>query len=293
MRYNRSPSPNGLGTKRSAVNSGRPTYPTAKPSPPKYSSPGTPTGAGLNCASSTYVVVFGTGRPIDTVAPTSSGFSIRYVLENVVFSVGPYPLMSTLPAANRSFTRATGSASPPASNCFTFASACGCLACICSNSAAVSHSDVTSASPSFRPNSSSDGVPAGYTTSFAPCSSAPHNSSVDASKEMGANCNHTSSGPKRAKSVSNTNRDTARCGTPTPLGFPVLPDVNITYARFSPHTHGPGLLSGCPAMSASHSVSTLTIGVPSARRRLLFSECCPTKAFTSASWTIHLNRSCG
>ncbi len=161
-----------------------------------------------------------------------------------MFSVGPYPLMSTFPEASRSRTRPTGSTSPPASNCFTPARASGCLACICSNSAAVSHNDVMPALPNVRPRSSSEGVPAGYTTSFAPCSSAPHTSSVDASKEMGANCSHTSSGPKCAKSVPSTNRDTARCGTPTPFGRPVLPDVNITYARFAPLTWMEGDVSG-------------------------------------------------
>ncbi|GHG96604.1 hypothetical protein GCM10012319_61200 [Comamonas sp. KCTC 72670] len=236
--------------------------------------------------------MFGTGRPIDTVAPTSSGFSIRYVAENVVFSVGPYPLMSTCPDASRSFTRATGSASPPAKSCFTVASACGCLACICSNSAAVSHSDVTAASSSFRPSASSDGVPAGYTTSFDPCSSAPQSSSVEASKEMGASCSHTSSGPKRAKSVPSTNRDTARCGTPTPFGFPVLPDVNITYARLSPPVPTPTLLSGCLAMSASHSVSTLTTNSPPDATSSA-SRSWATSTATPASRFIHASRSSG
>ncbi|CAM4542836.1 hypothetical protein MYXA107069_36930 [Myxococcus xanthus] len=181
---------------------------------------------------------------MDTDTPTSSGFSIRYVLENVVFSVGPYPLMSRPPAANRSSTRNTGKASPPASNWRTLARAFGCRACICSKSAAVSHNDVTPEDSRFRPSSSSDGVPAGYTTNREPCSSAPHTSSVDASKEIGASCSHTSSGPKCTKSVPSTRRDTARCGTPTPFGFPVLPDVNITYARFPPPTLALGVICG-------------------------------------------------
>ncbi len=209
-----------------------------------------------------------------------------------MFSVGPYPLMRTPPAASRSFTRPTGSTSPPASNCFTPASASGCLACICSNSAAVSHNDVMPASPSVRPSSSSEGVPAGYTTSFAPCSSAPHTSNVEASKEMGASCSHTSSGPKCAKSVLSTNRDTARCGTPTPFGRPVLPDVNITYARFSPPTRVGGLSSDWRVMTA-HSVSTHTTRSTSVWVKDGSSFCWVTSSDTSASCFIHASRSCG
>ncbi len=77
VRYSRSPFPNGLGTKRSAVSSGRPTYPTARPSPPTYSSPGTPTGTSCIAPSSTYACVLVMGRPMGTEAPSCCGSSIR------------------------------------------------------------------------------------------------------------------------------------------------------------------------------------------------------------------------
>ncbi len=64
------------------------------------------------------------------------------------------------------------------------------------------------------------------TSSSPPCTSAPHSSQTAKSKEKEWNWTHTSSGPKpiagrvRASSVT-----TLECGTTTPLGRPVEPDV--------------------------------------------------------------------
>ncbi|CAM4471965.1 hypothetical protein MYXA107069_16760 [Myxococcus xanthus] len=226
-----------------------------------------------------------------TVNPTSSS-ATRCTVVKVVPSVGPYPLRRMPPLLTLSLTRPTDSTSPPASTCLTPLSASGWYACICSKRAAVSHSDVTPASFSLRPSASNSSGPSGYTTSFPPCSSAPHTSNVDASKPVGANCSHTSSGPKSATPPPNTSRVTARCGTATPFGFPVLPDVNITYARWPPPTRAPGFVSGCLAICVSHSVSTHTTNsLPDATSSASFS--CATSSATPASRFIHPSRSSG
>ena len=87
VRYIRPPgSPNGSGTNRPAVSSGRPAYPRASPSPARYSSPAIPAGAGWRLASSTYARVFASGRPIVTrSAPRGTTAPVEYV----VSSVGP------------------------------------------------------------------------------------------------------------------------------------------------------------------------------------------------------------
>ena len=65
VRYIRDPgAPNGHATKRSAVRSGRPTYPRARPAPEIYISPQTPTGTRRRKPSTTWISVFQIGLPI-------------------------------------------------------------------------------------------------------------------------------------------------------------------------------------------------------------------------------------
>ena len=65
-------------------------------------------------------------------------------------------------------------------------------------------------------------------TSVPPFSNAPQISSVAASKAMGEFCRMRSSGPRAMKFCPCTKRRMARCGTTTPLGTPVEPEVYIT-----------------------------------------------------------------
>src|SRR5262249_60483119 len=97
-----------------------PTSPPPSPAPPTYSSPATPTGCGLPFPSSTYAVVFPIARPIGTPFALSSTSPIRHVVENVVFSVGPYPFINATCGCLCliRLTAPTPSASPPASSCF-------------------------------------------------------------------------------------------------------------------------------------------------------------------------------
>src|SRR4051794_2332941 len=93
--YNLLPSqPKGLGTKDSAVKSGRCKYPLLSPSPPMKSSPVSPIATGSNLELRTYTVVFDTGRPIGTVFLMDDEPGTGKQTLNVVPSVGPYPLMT-------------------------------------------------------------------------------------------------------------------------------------------------------------------------------------------------------
>ena len=87
MRYIRAPVVNGSATKRSAVRSGRVTYPRASCVPAKYSSPTTPAGTGRNRESSTYTCEFHCGRPIGTVV-----WRQRTAVEGRVRSVSVSPI---------------------------------------------------------------------------------------------------------------------------------------------------------------------------------------------------------
>lgn len=64
------------------------------------------------------------------------------------------------------------------------------------------------------------------TSSSPPCASAPHSSQTAKSKEKEWNCTHTSCGPKPMSGRVFASSDTTlECGTTTPLGRPVDPDV--------------------------------------------------------------------
>ncbi len=73
---------------------------------------------------------------------------------------------------------------------------------------------------------SGERIPGGVTTSRAPLASIPQISAVEASKENGASSSPTWRGPKARQPA--TRRTTPRCGTATPLGAPVEPEVYIT-----------------------------------------------------------------
>jgi hypothetical protein len=115
-------------------------------------------------------------------------------------------------------------------------------------------------------SSASDGIAASCTTQQPPFSSGPQSSSVDASKATDDIRPQRLSGPKRAKPGSTTRRCTPRCGTTTPLGAPVVPDVNITYSGVSPGVSGqPGTdgNAGCCSARRTSSATTVAGTVPS------------------------------
>nr|WP_308209926.1 hypothetical protein [Actinomadura madurae] len=100
VRYMRDPgSPNGSATNRSAVRSGRPTYPRASCSPARYSSPGTPGGTGRSLASRTCARVFQKGRPMPDAGRSAE-------VAQIVASVGPYMSVAREAASARDSARA-------------------------------------------------------------------------------------------------------------------------------------------------------------------------------------------
>jgi hypothetical protein len=68
----------------------------------------------------------------------------------------------------------------------------------------------------------------GRPTTAAPFRSAPQISKVAASNEMLAACPTRSPGPRSANPPARARRATARCGTATPFGRPVEPEVKRT-----------------------------------------------------------------
>src|SRR5215510_1634642 len=128
----------------------------------------------------------------------------------------------------------TDSASPPTSNCFTPASACTPLSTTPLYSALVSHSVSTPSRSINSPNSAALATRPGYSTSLPPRNSAPQISKVAASKALEAICSTTDCWSNRTYAGSCTSRSTFACVTAIPFGWPVDPDVNITYARLSP-----------------------------------------------------------
>src|SRR3546814_6521062 len=91
VRYIRSPEPNGDATNRSALKSGRPTYPRANCTPDKYNSPATPTATGRKRESNTNTRQFHSGTPIDTTDPDPAAVTSANVNDTAA-SVGPYKL---------------------------------------------------------------------------------------------------------------------------------------------------------------------------------------------------------
>ena len=92
----------------------------------------------------------------------------------------------------------------------------------------MSHRVVTPWREIAAPRSARLGTPGGITTSRPPLASAPQISRVEASKEREASCSRVWPRPRSAKPGSLTSRTTARCGTATPFGRPVEPEVYIT-----------------------------------------------------------------
>ena len=76
-----------------------------------------------------------------------------------------------------------------------------------------------------RSRSSTATSPAGGMATRPPLSSGAQISNVEASNDTGAISSTVVAGPSSVKSVSRTRRSTARCGTATPFGRPVEPEV--------------------------------------------------------------------
>lgn len=161
----------------------------------------------------------------------AGGAAARWNAAKVVVSVGPYPLTSRAggePASNRRTTDRS-SCSPPTRTVPTLRSAAGRSRAIRWNNEVVRNSTSTDRSSRCVVHSSRGrSVTAGRGTTQPPAASAPQTSKVLASNAGFEVWATRSPGATVQNSGSTTSRPTARCGTTTPFGSPVEPDVNMT-----------------------------------------------------------------
>ncbi len=144
-------------------------------------------------------------------------------------SVGPYRFTTSAPVSARARAASSaGSASPPQKSRRSVRhSASAGWSTTTRSTDGTSWSTVI---PSRRTASSSSPAsrcaPGGAMTSVAPASSGAQNSHTDASKPMGVFCSRRSAGARgKARSIQAIWLASARCGTPTPFGSPVEPEV--------------------------------------------------------------------
>ncbi len=116
------------------------------------------------------------------------------------------------------------------------------------NSPAVSCTAVTP-SAAARPSRRASGAPGSAMTTVPPTASGSHRSKSDASKAYGAWASTASSGPTPHLG-SLTRPATLPCGTRTPFGSPVEPEVYMTYAASSAPTGTPVPPGGQAATAA-------------------------------------------
>jgi hypothetical protein len=188
--------------------------------PPTYSSPGTPTGTGAPRASSTYALVLATGRPMGGRPPPGTHAAVA---DQMVASVGPYRLKKRRSGAQRS-TSSAGHASPAVISVRNAGSSAGG-----STASAEGGRVATVTSSSWRrrrrsgPGARVSRVPS---TSVAPAASAITISNTEASKLGEANWSTRSpASTPRSRACPRATLASPRCGTSTPLGRPVEPEV--------------------------------------------------------------------
>ncbi len=188
--------------------------------PVTYSSPATSGGTGWRKASSTYVPELAIGRPIGTTS--ASGASGALIAAHTVVSVGPYALtMRRVPAQRAG--RPGGHASPATVSVSSVAGSSSATASTLGGTVAWVMSQRRSAAPSATWGGSPS---APGTTEAAPDSRAMHSSETAASKLSDAICRTRDSRVTANRSIwARARFPTPVCGTTTPLGRPVEPDV--------------------------------------------------------------------
>ncbi len=186
-----------------------------------YSSPGTPGGVSRPCSSSTCSSVLAIGAPIEIgPSPTSA------TADQMVVSVGPYMFHSSTPPDRSRRASSAGSASPPAS-----AFSPGAPGQPASSSIrqvdGVAWTTLAPEAASSRDNCSpSAAAPRSATTTRAPVTSGSSSSSSEMSKEWVVTASRVSPAVRPGRSrIERRKFASARCGTCTPLGRPVEPEV--------------------------------------------------------------------
>lgn len=197
-----------------------------------YSSPNTPTGTGRRPASSTCSRVLASAGPIGT-GPSPTGPDSRCAVDQTVVSVGPYTFQTVPSAVRIRSARAGGSASPPHSA--RTRGACQPDSISWCQVAGVAWTTVTgAASSSFASRAPSRAVSRSTTRTVAPHASGTSSSSTAMSKEAVVTAATVSPAVSSSlRTMSRAKLASARCGTVTPFGRPVEPEVYRAYASCS------------------------------------------------------------
>ena len=151
-------------------------------------------------------------------------------MANVVVSVGPYPLKTTIPG-HAAATRATAcgeTTSPPVHTSRAPARQPGSPSANAANSPAVNHSAVIRPAPASL-RRSRELTSSSAMTTRPPDSSGTHSSYVEASKAYGE-CRSTRVCAPRRQIRSRASARTLRWVTMTPFGSPVEPEVCMMYS---------------------------------------------------------------
>jgi hypothetical protein len=151
---------------------------------------------------------------------------------------------------------------------------------------AVNHAEVTLCLRMVSLISGRVGFCCGCSTRRPPFNRAPQISNVLASNEMFESWRKVRSGPKGRKFCSRTRRTTARCGTTTPLGRPVLPLVYMMYTGLSASTLG--MVAGAASLTSLGTI-TRALCLGSASVRCL----CVNITRTDVSASMKVRRSSG
>ncbi len=209
------------------------------------------------------------GRPIGAVPPGSAFGRTRWRVAKVVVSVGPYTCRTAVPgwAAASRWRTPGAAASPPAATRRSRPSAPGSVSAITLNRAVVRNAAVTPWRAARSRSTPGWRGPSGATTARPPLRRGAQISKVEASKTY-AECSRTASAAPSRHLRSAARAVMSAWVTPTPLGRPVEPEVNMTYASRVPGPgpgRGPGA-AGAPCRTLPEA-STVTSAAPGAIRR--------------------------
>ncbi|CAM3253236.1 hypothetical protein COSO111634_08395 [Corallococcus soli] len=181
-------------------------------------------GTGRRCASNRCRPVLASGLPNDTVPERSA--STRCVEDHTVVSVGPYILSNTGTRARKRAASAPGSASPPTSSWPSPPSASSARGSSASARAYDGvHCRCVAACRSSVWASATGSRPTGASTTWKPRVHVQSSSSTEMSNEMLVTASQVPERGETCASIARKKFITVRCGTSTPLGRPVEPEV--------------------------------------------------------------------
>ncbi len=178
-------------------------------------------GARPSWSSSTYTAVLAIGRPMDT-ASGSAGTS--QAVDQIVVSVGPYTFSRRFTRPRSSRARGRGSPSPPASATTSGPSKPAARSIRHPEGVAWTWDTRSDLMSSTAPGPRAASSPA--TTTRPPVTRGSSSSSAEMSNEREVRASHASPGAAPSRSRMPSSRfASAECGTATPLGRPVDPEV--------------------------------------------------------------------